>query len=91
MTYKESEKELKALMTENEIIFRCAIFHLIDVGTRFLTDECVENTCAEIMKQDDSHSMMTNEFQCDIVRVAGKIAKYDAAHIIKFASKIINV
>lgn len=77
MKYKEIEQELNALKRENEIIFRTALYHLIDVGTRNLTAEKIEEVCAEICKQDDSHLMMTNEFQCAIVKMAGKLAKFD--------------
>lgn len=77
MTYKEIEKELDALNKENEIVFRTAIYHLLDVGIRHLTAENITETCEEIRKQDDSQLLMTNDFQCAIVEMAGKLAKYD--------------
>lgn len=86
-SYKEIEKELKKLHTENEIIFRCGISHLLDVGSRHLTTEIVERTCAEIMQQDDSRSLMTNEFQCAIVRMAGKLAEIPDTMLLHYISK----
>ena len=86
-TYKEAEKELREMQTNNEIIFRCGVFHLLDVGTRHLTDEAVEETCKEINMHDDSRSMVTNELQCAMVRMAGKLAKYDHVHLLKYISK----
>jgi hypothetical protein len=64
MNYKKSKYKLDELRTKDEAMFRMAISHLMDVGIRNLTEEDVEETCNEIMKQDDSRSLMTNEFQC---------------------------
>ena len=90
-TYKEAENELKELQTNNEVIFRCGIFHLLDIGTRHLTDELVEETCKEINMHDDSHSMITNEFQCAIVRMVGKLAEYDHVYLLKYISKYVKL
>lgn len=89
-TYAENEKILKTLQAENEVLFRCAISHLMDVGIRHLTDENIEETCAEILKQDDSAAVMTNEFQCAIVRTAGKLAKIDHIHLLKYITKYVD-
>ena len=58
MSYKEASKVLREMQRSNEILFRMAISHLMDVGIRHLTDENVEYTCKEIMKQDDSNSFI---------------------------------
>lgn len=87
MTYAETRKILNELRTKNEMIFRMAISHLMDVGIRNLNEENIEYTCKEIMKQDDSHSMMTNEFQCEIVKTAGEIAKVDHIHLLTYVSR----
>jgi len=87
MNYKEASKKLMEMQRSNEILFRMAISHLMDVGIRHLTDENVESTCAEIMKQDDSHSFMTNEFQCEIVRTAAEIAKIEHTLVLSYVAK----
>lgn len=87
MNYKEAAKKLDELRRSNEMIFRMAISHLMDVGIRHLTDENVEYTCTEIMKQDDSNSFMTNEFQCAIVRAAAKIAKIEHTLVLAYIAK----
>lgn len=87
MNYKEASKALAEMQRSNEIIFRMAISHLMDVGIRHLTDENVEYTCTEIMKQDDSNSFMTNEFQCAIVRAAAKIAKIEHTLVLAYIAK----
>jgi hypothetical protein len=62
----------------------------MDVGIRHLTDENVEYTCEKIMEQDDSKAFMTNEFQCEIVRTAAKIAKIDHTYVLSYIAKNIE-
>lgn len=87
MNYMESKKKLDELRKRNEGLFRMAISHLMDVGIRHLTDENIAETCAEIMKEDDTHSFMTNKYQCAIVKTAGKLAKIDHIHLLNYISK----
>jgi hypothetical protein len=47
----------------------------MDVGIRHLTEENVEETCNEIMQKDDSKAFMTNEFSCNLVRMAYELAQ----------------
>ena len=73
--YKESKKKIEKIRDDyRELAFRAGISHLMDVGIRHLTKESVEKTCAEIMK-DDTNRIMTNDFECDIVRVAYELAQ----------------
>lgn len=87
MTYLESEKQLNELRRINEAVFRMAISHLMDVGIRHLTAENVEETCAEMMQEDDSKSLMTNEFKCELLRMAGELAKIDHIHLLVYISR----
>jgi len=87
MKYNESHKALNTLSFHNHIMFRMAISHLMDVGIRHLTPELIEETCKEIMQEDDSKRIMTNEFQCDLVRMAGQIAKVDHIHTLAYISR----
>lgn len=87
MNYMESKKKLDELRRKNEILFRMAISHLMDTGIRHFTEESVARTCAEIMKQDDSHSIMTNEFQCELVKTAAEIAKLDHIHVLTYIGR----
>ena len=85
MNYKESEKTLNAIRGKyGEYVFRCGISHMLDVGTRHLTDEMVESACEEILKQDDSRALMTNEFQCSILKCAAEISKIDHVHVLVY-------
>lgn len=87
MTYAESKKKIAEIRQTNEAMFRMAISHLMDVGIRHLTEDNVEETCKEIMQEDDSKSFMTNAFKCDLVRMAGELAKVDHIHLLGYISR----
>lgn len=87
MTYAEAKKEIDKIRNKDEIIFRMAISHLYDVGYRHLTEECVEETVEEIMQQDDSQSLMTNEYLANIVRTAYQLAQFDHIHLIVYIQR----
>lgn len=88
MRYSETKKEIENIRRDNgEILFRMAISHLIDVGVRHLTDENIKATCESIMEEDDSNHFMTNDFKCEIVRIAGMLAKFDHIHLLVYISE----
>ena len=87
MTYAESKKILDKIRNRNEVIFRMAISHLMDVGIRNLDQENIERTCKAINKEDDSRSFMTNNFKCDLVRMAGELAKIDHIHLLVYIQR----
>lgn len=87
MTYNESAIKLDRLRRTNEAVFRMAISHLIDCGVRHLTEENIEANCKAIMQEDDSKSLMTNEFKCDLIRMAGELAKIDHIHLLVYISR----
>jgi hypothetical protein len=48
--YSESKKIIDNIRARNdEVMFRMAISHLIDVGIRHITEENVKHTCQQIM------------------------------------------
>ena len=87
MNYTETKQKLNELRRKDELLFRMAISHLMDVGVRHLAEETIEATCADIMKQDDSHAFMTNKYQCALVRLAGELAKVDHIYLLNYISK----
>ena len=87
MTYAESKKKIDKLRIQNEMMFRMAISHLMDVGIRHLDEESVERTCEKIQKEDDSRSFMTNDFKCDLVRAAGELAKIEHIHLLVYIQR----
>ena len=87
MTYKESARKLNTLRSANEVMFRMAVSHLMDCGIRHLTEENIKETCDAIMQEDDSKAFMTNEFKCELVRIAGELAKIDHIHLLVYISR----
>ena len=88
MTYAESKKKIDEIRNRNhEGIFRMAISHLMDVGIRHLNEGNIERTCEEIQKEDDSKSFMTNNFKCDLIRIAGELAKIDHIHLLVYIQR----
>lgn len=87
MKYAESKNKLDELRQTNEVIFRMAISHLLDVGARLLTEDNIKTACEEMMQEDDSKSFMTNEFKCDLVRMSGELSKIDRIHLLVYISR----
>ena len=48
MNYNETEKFLDEIRNKDEMMFRMAVSHLMDVGIRHLTPDNVEHTCATV-------------------------------------------
>lgn len=89
--YKESKKKIEKIRDDyRELAFRAGISHLMDVGIRHLTKELVEETCAEIMKQDDTNRIMTNDFECDILRVAYELAQIPHIDLLVYIQREVN-
>ena len=86
MKYAETKKKIDAIRNKNEVMFRMAISHLMDVGIRHLTEENIAETCDEIMKEDDSRSFMTNGYKCELIKTAGELAKLDHIHVLTYIS-----
>ena len=87
MSYTESKRQIEEIRSRDEILFRMAMSHLMDVGIRHLTPKNIEMTCVEMATEDDSHSFMTNQFKCDIVRTAGLLAEINHIHLLKYISE----
>lgn len=87
MTYKESKKKLDELRRKDEMMFRMSISHLLDCGIRHLTEESIKETCEAIMKEDDSKAFMTNEFKCELIRIAGELAKINHIDLLVYISR----
>ena len=73
--YAESKKILDKIRSKDEVMFRMAISHLMDVGIRHLTEENIAETCYEIRTRNDSNMFMTNDYMCELIIMAGDIAK----------------
>ena len=87
MTYKESKKKLDELRRKDEMMLRMSISHLLDVGIRHLTEDNIKNTCNEIMQEDDTNHFMTNEFKCELIKMAGELAKINHIDLLVYVSR----
>lgn len=87
MSYLESKKEIDKIRRYDEMMFRMAISHLMDVGIRHLDEENIKRTCEAIQKEDDRRSFMTNNYKCDLVRMAGKLAKIEHIHLLVYIQR----
>ena len=90
MTYTETKNAIQKIRNKDEMIFRCAISHMLDVGARHLTEENVNETIAEIMQEDDSRSFMTNECKAAILRTAYELTKFDHIHLIVYIQREVD-
>ncbi len=89
--YKESKKILDNIRArKDESVFRMAISHLMDVGIRNLDEASCKHTCAEIMKRDDSHAFMTNEFMCEIVWLAHELSKVSHIDLLIYIQRYVD-
>ena len=88
--YAESKRTLDKIRSKDEVMFRMAISHLMDVGTRHLTEENIMKTCKDIANRDDSHAFMTNEYMCDIVRTAGELAKIPHTELLVYIQREVD-
>ena len=87
-TYTESKKKIEE--TRNwygEFVFRGAISHLMDVGSRHLTKENVEKDCKQIMESDDTGCFITNEFACEIVQAAYDLAQVSQVDLLAYIQR----
>ena len=90
MNYVESKKKIDEIRNEDGMMFRMAISHLMDVGIRHLTEENIKETCEDIMKRDDKRAFMTNQYMCDLVKMAGELAKVDHIHLLNYISREVS-
>jgi hypothetical protein len=78
-------------------LFRMALTHLVDVGTRHLTDENVDEAIKQIAandKEDKANgvtAIMTAEFQCEIVRCAASLAKFDIWELFAYIKNYVPI
>jgi hypothetical protein len=88
--YVESKKTLDKIRRKDEVMFRMAISHLMDVGIRHLTEENILAACSSIVKRDDSKAFMTNAYMCDLVVMAGDIAKVPHTDLLVYIQREVD-
>lgn len=94
-------KEMKEIRNiENKyglVLFRMGLSHLVDVGHKNLTDEDVRQSVEQIMAQGEEDAangkipVMTQEFQCEIVRCAAELAQFSIWTLFAYIKKHVEV
>ena len=90
----------KILDIENKyglLLFRMGLSHLVDVGHRNLSDENVREAFEQIManaeedKANGVMSIMTPEFQCEIVRCAAELSGFSVWSLFGYIKKHVHI
>lgn len=88
--YAENKKTIDKIRSKDEMMFRMAISHLMDVGIRNLTEENIAATCKDINLRDDSKAFMTNKYMCGIVTMAGELAKIPHTELLVYIQREVD-
>lgn len=59
------------------VIFGMALTHLVDMGVRHLTAFNFNEAVKQINEENEQYSLISAEFQIEIVRCATELAKFD--------------
>lgn len=59
------------------VIFGMALTHLVDMGVRHLTAFNFNEEVKQINEENEQYSLISAEFQIEIVRCATELAKFD--------------
>ena len=97
----EKMKEIRAIEDKyGLVLFRTGLTHLVDVGHRHMGDKAlVEKNIAAILAQGEKDkvkvkgklSIMTPEFQCDILRCAAELANHSIWTLFEYIKKYVVV
>ena len=98
MVIKDKLKKIRDI--ENKyglILFRTGLTHLVDVGHRNLGDDEVEEGIRQIIakgKEDEANvvmSVMTPEFQCEILRCSAELSKFSIVELFAYIKKYVDI
>ena len=85
-------KELKEIQKKyGENIFRLAITHLIYVGIEQFSKMDIDAICEKARHDTPNNSIMTGEFQADILRCAHAICKYSVDDLLRYIKTDMNM
>ena len=95
---KEKMREIRNIEDKyGLVLFRMGLTHLVDIGVRHLTDDNVEENIKEILaagemdKANGVITVMTPQFQCEIVRCAAELAKFSIWELFSYIKKHVVV
>ena len=95
---KENMKAITGIENKyGSVLFRMGLTHLVDVGHRNLSDEdvveCEKLIIAqgEVDKASGKITVMTPEFQCEIVRCAAELARFSPWTLVTYIKKCLVI
>ncbi len=95
---KENIKEIRNIESRyGLVLFRMGLSHLVDVGHRNLDDASVKEGVEQIMAQEKANavegkiSVMTPEFQCEILRCAAELARFSIWTLFAYIKKYVDI
>lgn len=85
-------KELKEIQEKyGEDIFRLAITHLIHVGIEQFSKIDIDALCGKARRVTPDNSIMTGEYQADILRCAHAICKYSVDDLLRYVKTDVSM
>ena len=98
---KETIEKLKEIQTlENKyglIVFRTALGHVVDVGISNFSEDGIEEGVKQILEQgeadkaDGKITIMSPEFQCEILRCSAELAGFSIWTLFAYIKKHVVV
>jgi hypothetical protein len=95
---KEKMKEIRNIEDKYGLaLFRMGLTHLADIGFRHLTDENVEESIRQIIAEGEANkangvvTIMTPEFQCEIVRCAAELTNFSIWDLFAYIKKYVHI
>lgn len=79
------------------VLFRMGLTQLVDVGVRHLTNDNVEASIRQIIAEGEINkangvvTIMTPEFQCEIVRCAAELARFSIWDLFAYIKKYVLI
>lgn len=76
-----------------DVVFRCAIQHLIDIGAKHFSEEAIKHAHREIdrnhavAKEDGKHLIMSADFEKAIVSCAAELANIDSGVLLAYIQR----
>ena len=77
-------KEIRNIKNNyGNMLFGMSLIQLMDVGHSNITDDYITQSITQIMAQGKT-SILSPEFQCEIIRCAGELARYSPWTLFKY-------
>ena len=97
-TITQRMKEIAGVENKyGSVLFRMGLTQLVDVGVRQMSDANVKASIRQIIAEGEINkangvvTVMTPEFQCEIVRCAAELAKFNIWDLFAYIKKYVPI